>query len=81
MNRALASGLVFDDKDNDFEEEFFLQMIIVVIDEVDSKGFSTPQAGGSRMERGYLFHDRKLNDAVFFQDYFSETPTYGAVKF
>ena len=81
LNRALASGLQGDDKYKDFEDEFFLQMATLFSNEVDSDGFSTGFADGSRVGRAYLFRDRKLNDVVLFHDYFSNTLTYGPVKF
>ena len=53
----------------------------MVSNEVGSNPFAIPQVGWSRLGRGFEFCDRELNNALFFQDYFSEKPTSCTVKF
>ena len=65
LSHALVSGLGFYDEYNDFVE-FFLQMVVVVANDVDTMSISTPQAGGSRVDREFLFCDKELDHAHLF---------------
>ena len=56
-------------------------MLDVVPDELESEVLVRPKAGGSRVGREILYHDREAFHAWLYQDYFLETPTFEPIKF
>ena len=64
-----------------FENEFFLQMLDAGTREVLGEPSSKPKRGGSIVGRQFVFRDRETHHQNLYNDYFSETPTYGPVKF
>ena len=55
LNYVFASGLGFNHEYDEYDEfeKFFLQILLVVSNEVESKAFCTPHVGGSRA--GFCF--------------------------
>ena len=51
------------------------------VEEVDNEASSRDHIGGSRVGRQVLFCDREFNHVQLHKDYFSQTLTYGPIKF
>ena len=81
LNVGLAQAFRDDDDCEDFEDELFLQMLFVVEDEVEREPLHRSKSGGSKPRREYVFRDREHHHDLLYRDYFSERPTFGAVKF
>ena len=81
LNAGLAQAFHDDDECEDFEEQLFLQMLSVVEDEVEREPLHRSKCGGSKSKREYVFRDREHHHDLLYRDYFSERPTFGAVKF
>ena len=72
--RAFVSGLGFKDE---FENKFFLQMLVVVSNEFESE----PQIGGSRIGRQFSYCNKEVNHERLYKDYFLQRSTCGSIKF
>ena len=81
MDEDLAHGLHSCDDGDDFEEQLSFQMLAVVSNEVEREPLGRSKIGGSKPGTEYVFCDRELHHGLLFQDYFSENPTFGNVKF
>ena len=56
-------------------------MQAVVNNEIKNDSVGTSRIGGSRPGRESIFRDKELYHALLFRDYFSQNPTFRAVKF
>ena len=56
-------------------------MLSLVEDEVEREPLHRSKSGGSKPGREYVFRDREHHHDLLYRDYFSERPTFGAVKF
>ena len=81
LNAGLAWAFHDDDDCEDFEDQLFLQMLSVVEDEVEREPLHRSKSGASKPGREYVFRDREHHHDLLYHDYFSERPTFGAVKF
>ena len=48
LNQTLARGLGYDDDYDDFEKEFFFQMLVIVSDKIESAPLTISRTRGSR---------------------------------
>ena len=53
----------------------------VVEDEIEREPLHRSKCGGSKPGREYDFRDREHHHDLLYRDYFSDRPTFGAVKF
>ena len=81
LNAGLARAFRNDDDCEDFKDQFFLQMLSVVEDEVEREPLHRSKSGGSKPGREYVFCDREHHHDLLYRDYFSKRPTFRAVKF
>jgi hypothetical protein len=78
LDDALKKGL--QDSDDEFEDNFVLELCQQVLDECRSSS-KQPGVGGSRPGRRYVYREREACDERFYRDYFAEDSTFDAVKF
>ena len=82
LERSLGFDLGFEeDMEDDFEIDLFLHMVDVVSSEILGESSTKPKVGGSTVGREFVWRDREHCHDLLYKDYFSESPTYGPVKF
>jgi hypothetical protein len=82
LERSLGFGLGFDeDMEEEFENDLFLQMVEAFSTEALGESSTRPKVGGSTVGREFVWRDREHCHNLLYKDYFSESPTYGPIKF
>ena len=81
LQGAINREFWFEDEYDKFEEDFLLQMVALVADELESEPHLDSQPGGSQVGREFLYCDREGTYERLYCDYFSNRPTYGPIKF
>jgi hypothetical protein len=74
-------GMYEEELKEQFEDEFFLHMLEAGSSVVLGEPSMKRKRGGSTVGRKFVFRDRETYHTNLYNDYFSETPTYGPMKF